>query len=93
MEFRLTYPRPLRSHQDSGRLSQRSRHVHDIRRAFHRQLKTLWQEHPAIQQINAAGSGGSSVALYVGSGAACGKRFGELIPNFFGDWLAGLRLT
>jgi hypothetical protein len=69
MEFRLTYAGTLRSHQDSGRLPQRSLHVHDIRRAFHRQLKTLWQEHPVLQQINAAGSGGSSVALYVGSGA------------------------
>jgi hypothetical protein len=70
MEFKLTYAGPLLAHKDTGatreRLRQRSLHVHTMRKIFHGQLKTLWSEHPVLQQIS---KDGSSVELYVGSGA------------------------
>jgi hypothetical protein len=70
MEFRLTYAGPLLAHRDTGasreRLRERSRHVHEIRRALHTQLKILWAEHPILRQI---AKNGSSVDLWVGSGA------------------------
>lgn len=66
MEFRLTYTGRLLAHQDTERLDKRSLHVHDIRRAFHRQLKVLWKSHPVLREIM---NSGASVNLYVGSGA------------------------
>lgn len=41
MQFRLTYEGRLESH---GRPS----HKHEIRKAFHPQLKQLWETHPAL---------------------------------------------
>ena len=51
MEFRLTYAGKLLSHKDS-----RSEHVHDMRRVFQKQLKTLWDEHPVLKRGYPTGS-------------------------------------
>lgn len=45
MEFRLTYAGKLFAHKRG-----RSKHVHDIRQEFHRQLKTFWSEHPVLNR-------------------------------------------
>ena len=66
LDFRLTYAGPLRASQDDNKLRQRSHHVHDIRQQFHAQLKILWAAHPVMKQV---AKNGSSVELYVGSGA------------------------
>jgi hypothetical protein len=50
MEFRLTYQGPLKAHRDDKRLAERSLHVHDIRKKFHKQLKLLWEKHPTLAQ-------------------------------------------
>jgi hypothetical protein len=50
MQFRLTYAGKLLAHRDDGRLRERSLHVHEIRREFHRQLKALWDKHPVLKQ-------------------------------------------
>lgn len=45
MEFRLTYDGELLSASKSkGRVA----HKHTIRRVFHRQLRDLWRDHPAL---------------------------------------------
>jgi hypothetical protein len=40
----------LLSHRDKDdrHLRERSLHVHDIRKEFHKQLKSLWEEHPIL---------------------------------------------
>jgi hypothetical protein len=48
MYFRLTYAGPLLAHRDGERLAERSLHVHDIRKKFHRQIKKLWIDHPVL---------------------------------------------
>ena len=48
MEFRLTYEGPLYAASNSG--SRRAKHKHEIRKAFHRQLRALWQGHPFLKQ-------------------------------------------
>lgn len=55
MEFRLTYSGKLLAHRDDKRLPERSLHVHDLRRVFHRQLQTLWSEHPTLREISVHG--------------------------------------
>ncbi|MYG51924.1 MAG: hypothetical protein F4204_06115 [Rhodospirillaceae bacterium] len=54
MEFRLTYAGDLFAHR--SRISNRSLHVHDIRKKFHEQLKKLWNEHPVFEQDDSGGS-------------------------------------
>lgn len=54
MEFRLTYAGKLLAHRDDDRLRERSLHVHEIRRAFHSQLKALWLKHPVLAEIHEA---------------------------------------
>jgi hypothetical protein len=45
VEFRLVYRGPLHAaSQDNTRTTEK----HEIRRYLHRQLKTLWREHPAL---------------------------------------------
>jgi hypothetical protein len=66
MEFRLTYAGPLLAHKDGHRARERSLHVHDLRKEFHKQLKVLWAEHPILRQVN---KNGATMELYVGSGA------------------------
>ena len=66
MEFRLTYAGRLLAHTENVRKRARSLHVHDIRKEFHKQLKVLWFSHPVLGEIR---EHGSSVFLYVGSGA------------------------
>lgn len=66
MEFRLTYAGRLLAHTTNARLRERGLHVHEIRKEFHKQLKVLWSTHPVLQKIK---EHGSSVFLYVGSGA------------------------
>jgi hypothetical protein len=63
MEFRLTYAGPLLAHRNDKRLAERSRHVHAIRKEFHKQLDALWKNHPTLQQII---KDGASVSMYVG---------------------------
>lgn len=69
MEFRLTYAGRLLAHKDNIKLRERSLHVHEIRKSFHKQLKVLWQEHPVFSQIRRDGSSVSSASLTWGSGA------------------------
>ena len=57
MEFRLTYADKLLAHRDDDRLPERSHHVHDIRRVFHKQLKLLWQVHPVLTKSSEAYTG------------------------------------
>jgi len=40
-------------------------HIHELRKAFHKQLKVLWQNHPASRQV---AKNGAVIDLYVGSG-------------------------
>jgi hypothetical protein len=54
MEFRLTYAGRLLAHKDTGKLRERSLHVHDIRQAFHKQLQVLWEEHPILNALKNA---------------------------------------
>jgi len=46
MDFRLTYQGKLLSDRDDPK---RLIHKHDVRRAFHTQLKELWHTHPALK--------------------------------------------
>ena len=49
MEFRLTYDGELKSATKSkGRVE----HKHDIRRVFHRQMRSVWATHPALGPVN-----------------------------------------
>jgi hypothetical protein len=48
MHFRLTYEGPLLAHRDDDRLRERSLHVHDIRKQFHKQMANLNQLHPVL---------------------------------------------
>lgn len=51
MEFRLTYEGPLYAYnvrRDEELSPPRAKHIHDIRRVFHRQLKALWNTHPLL---------------------------------------------
>jgi hypothetical protein len=49
MEFRLTYAGPLYAWRDDDRGHERNpRHIHDIRRKFHLQLKELWEKQPTL---------------------------------------------
>lgn len=51
MKFRLTYQGTLLVGNDSGRIQgARANHKHEIRKAFHRQLKRLWEVHPFLSQ-------------------------------------------
>lgn len=45
MDFRLTYAGPLQSIGSRGR----PKHVHEIRRHFHQQLKHLWETEPYLK--------------------------------------------
>lgn len=52
MQFRLVYDGPLLSTQNEprgGQPDKKSIHKHDIRRAFHAQLKYLWETHPVLK--------------------------------------------
>jgi hypothetical protein len=53
MQFRLFYQGPLFASQGdawNGQIDKRANHKHDIRRAFHKQLKHLWSIHPALME-------------------------------------------
>jgi hypothetical protein len=65
MEFRLTYAGRLHANNER-RERQRSLKVHELRREFHKQLSALWTSHPILQEVKKSGS---TVNLYVGSGA------------------------
>ena len=54
MEFRLTYAGKLLTHSDNKQQN-RSLHVHDIRKEFHKQLKILWKEHPVLKRGHSSG--------------------------------------
>lgn len=57
MEFRLTYEGPLRASNTGNRDHRPSRkqHKHDIRRAFHDQLKELWEQTPFLKKGRGTG--------------------------------------
>src|SRR5690348_9270180 len=46
MDFRLTYQGPLLAERDDPK---RRIHKHEVRKAFHTQLKELWYTHPALK--------------------------------------------
>jgi hypothetical protein len=52
MEFRLTYAGRLLAHRDGAQMPQRSLHIHEIRRVFHKQLKALWASHPVLKELH-----------------------------------------
>jgi hypothetical protein len=51
VEFRLTYAGPLLAERNDKRRFERSLHVHNIRRQFHRQLAMLWEKHPNLNYV------------------------------------------
>ena len=57
MQFRLTYEGPLRP---SGNNTSYGSHKHEIRRAFHPQLKALWETNPNLRQLGEASFNGDS---------------------------------
>ena len=56
MEFRLTYEGPLRA-SNGGRDTRPARkdHKHTIRKAFHEQLKVLWETTPFLKRGTSGG--------------------------------------
>jgi hypothetical protein len=64
--IRLTYAGRLLAHKDTEKLRERSLHVHDIRKDFHRQLKVLWACHPTLQEISEHEAGGSRQPSFLG---------------------------
>ncbi|MFL6759621.1 hypothetical protein [Sphingomonas sp.] len=51
MQFRLTYEGPLLSDTTKGeKVAGRAKHKQEIRKAFHPQLRRLWQVHPILSQ-------------------------------------------
>ncbi|MER8529584.1 hypothetical protein [Mesorhizobium sp. M1272] len=65
MEFRLTYAGPLYATQRDpleGKPPKHTQNRHDIRKAFHGQLKRLWGEIPALKN----GQGGGPMLLSMG---------------------------
>jgi len=54
MKFRLTYEGRLQGPSRSG---SRVDHKHEIRKAFHPQLKRLWKTHPALIDKKSDGPG------------------------------------
>jgi hypothetical protein len=58
MEFRLTYEGPLLATQRdpvNGQPDRRAEHKHEIRKAFHSQLKRLWEITPFLKTGEASG--------------------------------------
>lgn len=47
MEFRLTYAGPLYA-QNTRESESKTAHKHDLRRHFHKQLKSIWEQHPNL---------------------------------------------
>lgn len=80
MEFRLTYAGRLLT-RNERRERQRSLHVHDIRKEFHKQLKVLWESHPILRQVS---KDGSTIELYSGSGA---PPLNQIFPHDGFNWL------
>ena len=54
MEFRLTYEGDLRP---TSQGNTRAKHKHEIRKAFHPQLRRLWEEHPLLCNMKMDGPG------------------------------------
>src|SRR5271165_7037635 len=54
MEFRLLYDGRLPS-QGRTKGKNRGTEKHQIRKAFHEQLKALWEQHPALNRLSAMG--------------------------------------
>lgn len=77
MQFRLTYSGPLLG---ASRSDTRARHKHDIRRAFHGQLKLLWETHVELQHhVNQPASLYGSPAWLAGQFGRNGHRFVPLV--------------
>ena len=55
MEFRLTYSGPLFSTANDSKLAKRADHKHDLRMAFHPQLKRLWEVTPFLKRGTTSG--------------------------------------
>ncbi len=55
MQFRFTYEGPVKATQFNQGTRAGIKHrdlKHDIRMVFHRQLKALWEHHPALSRAN-----------------------------------------
>jgi hypothetical protein len=65
MEFRLTYAGSLLAQRNDKRIAERSLHIHEIRKVFHKQLKALWEKHPVLNDKawTRAGVIGSSMMM------------------------------
>lgn len=81
MQFRLTYSGPLQSsgNDSASRRRKRSDHKHDLRKAFHPQLKRLWELTPHLK--NGHRSGPSVLVL-------SGDQAGEKSPVYKAGYLA-----
>ena len=66
MEFRLTYAGKLLAHREN-KTRERSLHVHDIRKEFHKQLRTLWNEHPVLKRRHPADSDTPDPEIKIGT--------------------------
>jgi hypothetical protein len=76
MEFRLTYEGLLLS---SSKTKTRADHKHQIRKAFHPQLKRLWSEHGALKSLAEPKRGASTLTTIADNFARNGFRFAPLI--------------
>jgi hypothetical protein len=72
MEFRLTYEGTLLG---ASKTDTRPEHKHDIRKAFHPQLKRLWQITPHLDTVADAPQ---STDLVINGGDAGGSRFSRI---------------
>ena len=86
MEFRLTYQGPLYSTQNSprpGQLDKRADHKYEIRNAFHRQLRHLWEITPFLKKPRAirVGASGSSACHDISTLSAKHQLYGfKFVP-------------
>ena len=83
MDFRLLYDGRLPS-QRKGKA--RGVEKHEIRRVFHEQLKCLWEQHPALQRLEAHGMKTQIAAEFKRSGF----NFCPLVSEMCGGAFAAL---
>ncbi len=85
MEFRLVYDGRMPSGQSKKGVSEK----HAIRRVFHRQLKNLWHEHPALKRFVSIGGREQILGQYERGGF----NFLPLITQQIGGAYAELEMT
>jgi hypothetical protein len=79
MEFRLTYSGLLFSTGNDSKLGKKADHKHDLRVAFHAQMKRLWEVTPFLRTGERSGP---DVLLLSGDMQKCEP------PNYKASWLA-----